>query len=251
MLHSYNDLKTFAIRAVDDRSSKVDDIYFDDSDWHIRYLVAQSGFLLTAHQGLVGARLLDAPDVTKREIPVNLTEEELKSADSPETDPPVSEQDRSTDAHDPGLWPSFLVGTGAPYSPDVAMDQLGLDRSEQSAGTADRRGDPHLRSMAEILDYSVETRDGEVGSVIDFLIEADGWQLRFLAIDTGNWLPGRRVVVTTDWITDVDAVDRKIHVDVDQQTLKDAPRLRSIEDLHLSDAKEAIDRYGHVGYWPV
>lgn len=252
MLHSYSDLKTFAIRTENGRTGRVDDFYFDDSTWKVRYLVVHSGSFMTGRQSLIGADLLGAPDISEQEFPVALTEEQLKSAVPPESDAPVSKQTGGTvKAEDIPLWPTFLIGASDPYSPALAMDQLGLDPLGKGAHSSERRGDPHLRSMAEVSGCTVAASDGEFGSVIDFLIDPDGWQLQYLVIDTGNWLPGRQVVVTTGWITEIDLTGGNIRVGVKQQAIEDAPRLRDVDELKRSGLKEAMDRYGAIGYWPV
>lgn len=253
MLLSCNDLMTFVIRAADGRTGGVDDIYFDDSSWTVRYLVAHTGFFLTGHQGLVGTALLGAPDLVKQEFPVELTKEELKSTPSPETDVPVGDQEaRAAYPPDDTLWPPILAGTGVPFSPGLAMEHLGFeqmpDAKQREKGA---RGDPHLRSLAEVSTYAVEAKDGEFGSASDFLINPDTWTVQFVVVDTGKWLPGRRFAVTTEWISEIDWPAGKIHADVDRKQIEDAPRLRDVEDLKLSDQKMMTERYGAVGYWPI
>ncbi|MDF0601564.1 PRC-barrel domain-containing protein [Psychromarinibacter sp. C21-152] len=255
MLLSYNDLRSYAIRAVDERTGNVNDVFFDDHTWRVRYLVAHTGFLLTGRESLIGTARLGEPDATRMEVPVDLTEEELKSADRPEADAPVSQQPGRTMADwEAGVWPPFLVGTGMAYTPGLAHEQLGLAvaAKEADAGAEEgRQGDPHLRSMSEVSGYTVAATDGEIGSVSDFLIDPADWRLRHLVIDTGTWLPGRRVVVTTDWIEGVSWPDRHIHVDVDKEHIENAPPLDTLEDLRLSPAQNAMEQYGAIGYWPI
>jgi len=251
MLHSYNDLSGYAIRAADGQKGRVDDIYFDDSNWQIRYLVVKSGFLLTGRQGLISNELMGHPDTGTQELPVALSKEEVADAAPAEAEEPVSKQARPGVAADVPAWPSFLVGTGYPYSPNLAMDQLGMEHPAPLEPSTFRQGDPHLRSMAEVKGYAAGATDGDMGSVLDFLIDPDGWHVRYFVIDTGNWLPGRRVVATTRWISRVDWADQKIHLDVDGQTVKDAPRFKDLDHHKRSDAQEAIERHGNVGFWPI
>ena len=41
---------------------------------------------------------------------------------------------------------------------------------------------------------AVKASDGDIGSVSDFLFDNRTWAVRWLAVDTGRWLPGRKVV---------------------------------------------------------
>jgi len=46
----------------------------------------------------------------------------------------------------------------------------------------------------------IEAGDGSIGHVEDCLVDEKGWRMRYLVIDTGRWLPGRKVIVAPNWI---------------------------------------------------
>jgi hypothetical protein len=66
--------------------------------------------------------------------------------------------------------------------------------------------DPHLRSARAVTGYHIHAMDGEIGHLLDFLIDDESWEIRNLIIDTRNWLPGPHVllapesVVAVDWL---------------------------------------------------
>ena len=41
-----------------------------------------------------------------------------------------------------------------------------------------------------ILGFHVHATDGDIGHVDDFLLEESSWQIRYLVVDTSNWLLG-------------------------------------------------------------
>ena len=47
------DLRGYALRAMDGLIGKVDDFYFDDEDWRIRYLVVDTGKWLSGRKVLI------------------------------------------------------------------------------------------------------------------------------------------------------------------------------------------------------
>jgi hypothetical protein len=51
--------------------------------------------------------------------------------------------------------------------------------------------DPHLRSAKEVTGYRLHTTGGSIGHVEDFLLDSVSWAIRYLVVDTRNWLPGR------------------------------------------------------------
>src|SRR4029453_8562713 len=43
---------------------------------------------------------------------------------------------------------------------------------------------------------SVRGVDGEIGTLEDFYFEEDRWTVRYLLVDTGKWLSGKRVLIS-------------------------------------------------------
>ncbi|MEQ9257624.1 MAG: PRC-barrel domain-containing protein [Roseovarius sp.] len=255
MLMSYNDLTQFALEAKDGRKGRAEDFYFDDESWRIRYMVTESGFLLTRREGLVNSSLLGTPDAKTRTLPCDLTKAQIEAAETPNTHPPVSEQ-RKRDIRERQIqmWPPLMLGVpGAAYTPRIAEDQLFggpvIENSEERAKQTP--GDPHLRSMSEVSGYAVEAKGGEKGSVIDFLVDPAEWQVRFLVADTGNWLPGRQAAIRTSAITSVNLAAKSIVVDMTKQAVEDAPELSEMKDLERSDVHLAVAQYGAYGGMPM
>ncbi|MBK0400145.1 PRC-barrel domain containing protein [Limibaculum sp. M0105] len=232
----------------------MDDIYFDDQDWVVRYLVAGLGFWIFGHQGLIGVELLGKPDIEQHELPVNLTADEIREAPRPQTHAPVSEQERIAQRSELSAWPTLMVGPpGRIYSPHIAQEEIraALSRLPKGAGERKELGDPHLRSMEEIVGYNVSASDGDIGSVDDFLINPLDWRVRYYVIDTGNWLPGRRVVLATDWTTSIDWNERKVSVDVPRHKIESSPEIGEVSGLDRSREAELYRHYGAPFYWPI
>ena len=53
-----------------------------------------------------------------------------------------------------------------------------------------------LRSLKILLGDTVVANDGDIGKVHDFYFHDDTWIIRYLVVDTGHWLPGRKVLIT-------------------------------------------------------
>jgi hypothetical protein len=60
--------------------------------------------------------------------------------------------------------------------------------------------DPHLRSTDNVSGHNIQAKDGEIGHVEDFIIDDETWAIRYLIIDTKNWWPGKKVLVSPLWI---------------------------------------------------
>jgi hypothetical protein len=60
-------------------------------------------------------------------------------------------------------------------------------------------------------------------SVEDFFIDDQDWAIQLLGIDTRNWLPGRKVVISPGWLRGIDWAGRRVEVDLSRQQIKDGP----------------------------
>ena len=57
MLGGINKLHGYVIRATDGEIGKVDEFYFDDASWRVRYLVADTGNWLTGRKEKLKIRI--------------------------------------------------------------------------------------------------------------------------------------------------------------------------------------------------
>ena len=89
--------------------------------------------------------------------------------------------------------------------------------------------DERLDSVKTTSGYHIRARNGEIGHVDDFLIGQDSWRIRYLLVDTSNWIGGRSVIVSSEAVERVDKEDNQIYVDADRDAIKNAPELESID----------------------
>ena len=60
MLRSAKQMFGYAIEARDGRIGKVEDFYFDDTAWRVRYLIGETGGWLTRKAVLISPAALDS-----------------------------------------------------------------------------------------------------------------------------------------------------------------------------------------------
>ena len=94
------------------RQGKVNDIYFDDRHWTVRYLVVNTGNWLTGRKVLLAPYALVAVNADEKNIVANLTKKQIEDSPSLDTDKPVSKQFES-DYYGYYGWPTYWYG---PYS---------------------------------------------------------------------------------------------------------------------------------------
>lgn len=116
-------------------------------------------------------------------------------------------------------------------------------------GKDEKPWDPHLRSTNTVCSYNIQSTDGEIGHVEDFVIDEQNWAIRYLIINTQNWWPGKRVLIATKWIEKVNWSELKIVVNLSRELIKQSPEFTD-ESLLSRDYEVGLHgHYSRQGYW--
>lgn len=103
--------------------------------------------------------------------------------------------------------------------------------------------------MQEVTGYPIQAADGEIGHVEDFVLDDETWTIRYLIVDTRNWWPGKKVLVSPRWIERVSWSERKVFVNLPREIIKQSPEFTE-DSLITRDYETALHRHYHVeGYW--
>ena len=92
MLRSATDLRHYKTHATDGELGRAHDLYFDDHEWTIRYLVVTTHHWLARQRVLVPGAFLRTVDHTRQEIHVALTKAQVAGSPHVDTERPVSRQ---------------------------------------------------------------------------------------------------------------------------------------------------------------
>ena len=92
MLLTSQELEKYTIKAIDGEIGHVEDFYFDDESWVVRYLVVDAGSWLTSHQVLVSPVFIHDANWVERTLPVSITKDQVRHSPGINIDQPVSRQ---------------------------------------------------------------------------------------------------------------------------------------------------------------
>jgi uncharacterized protein YrrD len=106
-----------------------------------------------------------------------------------------------------------------------------------------------LRSMKEMLDYTILATDGEIGHISDILLADSDLKVRYLVIATGGWLSGRTVLLSTAWLSSVAPEKRMIVVNIEKKRIQESPLYESGADIPREYEARLHDFYGFPYYW--
>ena len=244
MKRTIKNLKGFKMGATDGEIGKVTDFYFDDVTWTIRYLVVETGNWLLNRKVLISPESLLACDWENEIFPVNLTKEQIEKSPDTDTDQPVSrQQEMELYAHYPwtnywggGLWVGAM-GTAGMMMPVSSMPMEDAVKNSNNAADAEPNGDPHLRSTKNVEGYTLRALDDTIGNVEDFLVDDSNWTIYFMVVDTGNWFPGKKVLISPHWIKEINWASSEVTVNATVEQIKNSPEYDASK--HLSTEYEA------------
>ena len=99
------------------------------------------------------------------------------------------------------------------------------------------------------MGYYIHATDGDLGHVEDFLVDAETWAIRYCIVDTRNWLPGRKVLVSPEWIQRVSWEESKVYVDLSKRHIEDAPEFDPSVPLGREHEERLYTHLGRAKYW--
>ena len=143
---------------------------------------------------------------------------------------------------------TFEGGMGALVAPPLISPRPAEPGLTDGNAPLRRKGDPHLRSVNDTTHYHVVATDGAIGPLEDFLIDDDAWRVRYLVIDTRNWLPGKKVIVAPGWIREMRWETRTVHVDLDRDAIRASPPYDTSAPWNPAYPAELHDHYGRPRY---
>lgn len=247
MLRKLRGIFGYHMQTRDETIGRLDDILFDDVGWQVRYLVLDTGEWLPGRRVLISPVEAGELKPQDRAISIDRTPEEIEQSPELREDAPVSRQYEQSLAEywdwQPYWGPMGVAGAGAAA---LAAQARATEREEEDVTLPE---DPHLRSVEEVVGYSIDATDGQIGQVDDFILETDNWVIRYTVIDTGGWLAGREVLVAPAWIDSIDWAARQVEVDLDRETIENSPEYRPDEPITRDYEKRLYEHYQRRTYW--
>ena len=251
MLFRVTELEGASLAALDGAIGEVEDFYFDDTHWTVRYLVVNTGGWLAGRHVLVSPASVRQIDLTNDHVVVELTRKQVEDSPNVDTHQPVSRRHEvNLLAHYgiPLYWlgpfPWGPVPLPMPATPGSPVDDEMLARHEQ-----DETADAHLHSARDVVGYEIEARDDAIGHVADFLVDDKAWTIRWLVVDTGHWLPGKQVLVSPEWVEDVAWAARAVRVGLTRAQIQGAPAYDPERPVERDYERRLYEYYGRPSYW--
>jgi uncharacterized protein YrrD len=203
MYRSIRSLTGYVLGATDGNIGKVEQFYFDDQTWKICDMLVETGNWFNGNEVIIS---LDSLIKTRWEpgiLPVALTKNQVSTSPDLDTVKPVSR----------------------------------LEEDENSGKEL------HLSGIDEICNYGIRATDGDIGSVKDFIMNDETWQLEYMVIEIRHWFRVKKILIATSHITKVDWEHSIVFVDINIASIKE----RAAFDV---SAIASLEQMGNMHYSP-
>jgi PRC-barrel domain len=85
---------------------------------------------------------------------------------------------------------------------------------------------PMLHKTSYMRGFHILATDGEIGHVDDFLVD-ESWNVRYLVVDTSNWIGGKSVLIAPSKLEKVDSPDKQMRVRMSRSEIERSPSVDS------------------------
>lgn len=247
MLRSLRELRRYTIAATDGEIGSVEDFYVDELAWVVRYAVVDTGRWLPGRLVLVASAVLGEPSSWGRSaIPAALTRAQVKESPGIDLARPISRR-REAELHAYygwyPYWGEVMPPAGALLGTPTAV------RTDVARPSPETEEESNLRSARELHGYHIEARDGTIGHLEELIAEVGPWAVRYTVVDTRNWLPGKKVLVSPEWIREIDWPGRLVRVDLRRDEIRESPEYDPSAPVNRVYEERLYDFYGRPRYW--
>jgi len=177
----------------------VDEFYFDDRSWNVRYLVLDVGHWLKNRKVLISPVALGGIDWQEGGVRIKATEEQIRKSPDASTDLPVAWALELQIHRHYGWgmsWPESYIGT----------------KDDTGVGSEGKKYDPDLRSTRVLTGTSLVTNTGKTfGNVADFVIDPEIWRIEFVAADRDRF---RNILLDPKLVQGIDVTRREIRINL-------------------------------------
>jgi len=217
MERNINSLTGYSLKASNGEIGEVEEFYFDDETWKIRYMVVKTGGWLSGREVLIPPPAIENVNLPEHFFKVRLTKKQISDSPDIDTHKPVYRQ-QEIELYDhyawegywlSGFYPGGYLGVSVPF-PSIDHKNLippGFDKERP-------KGDLHLRSTEKVTGYHVHAKDGEIGHITDFVIDDHTWEVLYMVVDTHNWIGGKKVSIPAAHILKVEWENSKIYLNI-------------------------------------
>jgi hypothetical protein len=196
MLQKTEILKKYKLCASDGDLGYLKEFHFDSSYWNMRYLGVDTGGWLNERRILLPPNAMNIVYGSHTILSANVTREQVEKSPTLSCGAPISRKFEKV----------FYTYYQLPEH------HYGFD-PETGIST-------NLGTTADVSGHHIQALDGEIGHVVDFIINMKTWDIPYLLVDTKNWWAGKQVMISTRWIESILPDESKIIINQPMEKIR-------------------------------
>ncbi|HEU5013319.1 MAG TPA: PRC-barrel domain-containing protein [Roseiflexaceae bacterium] len=106
-----------------------------------------------------------------------------------------------------------------------------------------------LRSVKHLHNATIGATDGDIGNVDEFLFDDEQWTIRYMVVNTGDWLVDQLVLISPMAIQSVDWEHHRVNVNLPRQKVEGAPPIETDQPVSRQKEEDFAAHYGYNPYW--
>jgi sporulation protein YlmC with PRC-barrel domain len=105
------------------------------------------------------------------------------------------------------------------------------------------------RSVNSLIGYAIGATNGELGKVKEFFFDDKTWTIRYLVVETGNWLSGRKVLISPEAVLIPDWENKIFPVNLTEEQVKNSPEIDTEKPVSRQQELKLYGHYPWTNYW--
>lgn len=203
---------------------------------------------------MIGQEALERSNWEEKVFPVTLTSAEIEDSPGIETDLPFSLQ-KEKELRLFFKWREywndevFIQRAGYPPLGEPGTEAVNSSPQPKDHFASRVNGNPHLRSANEVEGYAILAKNGDIGHVENFIVSEPLWNIRYLVVDTRNWLPGKKVLISPKWVSSIDWSQQTVEVEMTRETIEGSPEYEPNKPISKEYEARLFKYYGKPQDW--
>ena len=105
------------------------------------------------------------------------------------------------------------------------------------------------RSLKSLTSLSLAGIDGRIGKVKDLYIDDQSWIIRYWIVDTGDWFPGKKVLISVQSLTIQDWQNDVLEVGLTLDQIKNSPDIDTEQPVSRQQEMKLYEHFPWRIYW--
>jgi hypothetical protein len=106
-----------------------------------------------------------------------------------------------------------------------------------------------LRSLNQLNGYHVHALDGNIGKVSEFYFDDLSWNVRYLVVDLGMWIFGRKVLISPAALQQPNWEKQLFPLNLTKAQIKNSPDINMDKPIFRQHEADLYKHYGWEYYW--